>query len=335
MPNSFNYIYTFKTLDRDTIEWSIGSHPISSIKSALGQTLSPIYEQVEPITFIIWNDNAPLDSSQPIFGNINNIDPFANGLSKGAIAYTKKGGILLSHSVPRYPPNPSYVSHYEYPESGKKFAQMAVCITSEKHDSSDAVVNEIEGLLDLILHFKPQVYASNVLGYWPLTLRNKFEEVIHPDNQQLGVPFMGHKLYGKSSVTIHSFGRSDAAGFKDIFNILAEHYKTSIVAQTLLDQNKPLSSFCHSKFSIENVEQLKIWKFYGIEWIEWSRTNDHSNWIASKSNEKPVVCVGDLNRARYAMQRGGMFICFDDEEFFKMFSDRLTYQVDSCDAKKN
>lgn len=335
MPNSFDYIHTFQALDRDTIEWSLGSHPISSKKSALGRTLSPIYEQVEPITFIAWNDDAPFDSSQPQFWNKNYIDPFANGLSKGVIAYTKKGGFLLSHSVPRYPPNPVHVPHYEYPESGKRFAQMAVCITSEKHDSSDSVVNEIKSLLDLILHFKPQVYSSNVPGYWQFALRQKFEKVIYPDNQQLGVPFIGHMLYGKSSITVHSFGRSNAAGFQDIFSALAEHYKTSIVAKTLLDQNKPLPSFCHSKFSIENVQQVKIWKFHGIEWIEWSPSNDHSNWLVSKSNKKPVVCVGDLNRGRYAMQRGGMFICFEDEEFFKIFSERVTYQLESCDGKKN
>lgn len=175
------------------------------------------------------------------------------------------------------------------------------------------------------------MYAANVLRYWPLAVRNKFEKVVHPNNQRLGVPFMGHKLYGKSSVTIHSFGRSDAAGFKDIFNKLAEHYKTP----NMLDQNKPLPLFCHTKFFIENVERLKIWKFYGIEWIEWSRLNDHSNWIASKSIDKPVVCVGDLNRSRYTMQRGGMFICFEDEEFFKICNERLTCQLESCDVKKN
>lgn len=329
IPNSFDYIYAFKLSDRDSIEWSKGSHSIQSMKSALGQTLSPIYEQVEPITFIAWNDDAPVDPK-----HTPNIDHSASGLSKGLLAYTKRGGFLISHSVPRYPINPAYVSQYEYPESGKKFAHMAICVSSEKHDSMDAVVNEIEALLDLMIHFKPHVYASNILGYWPLTLRNKFAKVIHPGNQQLSVPFIGHKLYGKSLVTIHSFGRFNTES-KDIFNTLAEHYETPIVVQTLLDPCNALPSFCDSKYSVENVQRLKIWKFYGIEWIEWSRMNDHSKWIASKSNEKPFVCVGDLDRSHNAMQRGGVFICIEDEAFFKIFSERVPYQLDGCDVKKN
>lgn len=330
MPNSFDYIYIFKSSDRDSIEWSRGSHPISSIKSALGQTLCPIYEQVEPITFIAWNDDAPHDAKESSFKSKYTIDPFVNGLSKGVLAYTKRGGFLLSHSVPRYP----YKRAYGYPESGRRFAQMVVCVTSEKHYSGDAVVSEIEGLLDLMMHFKPQVYASNILGYWPSVLRNKFENIIHPGNQQLGAPVIGHQLFGKSSLAIHSFGRCNAAALQDIFTSLAQHYKTPMVAQTIWDSNKSLPPFCHSQYSVENVEKVKIWKFHGIEWIEWSRTNDHSNWISSKSKDAPIVCVGDLNRSRYAMQRGGMFICFEDEEFYKTFNEVITYQLEDCDGEK-
>lgn len=333
MPNSYDYIYTYKSSDNDFIVWGEASHPISSTKSALGLTLSPIYEQVEPITFITWNDDAPLDSR---FSKANNIDPFANGISKGVMAYTKNGGFLLSHSVPRYPPNPAYVSHYEYPESGKRFAQMAICVTSEKHDSRDAVANEIGSLLDLMIHFKPQVYASNVLGYWPLALRKKFDKVIHPTNQQLGTPFIGHQFYGKSPVSVHAFGRSNAAKYKDIFKTLAEHYNTLIVAQTSMDRYNSLPSFFGTQHSIENVAQLKIWKFYGIEWVEWSRSDDHSKWIASKSKGNAVVCVGDLDRERNVMQMGGLFICIEDAVFFKTFSERITYQLEEgCDIKRN
>lgn len=333
IPNSYDYMYLFRSSDQNTVEWRKGSYPITSIKSALGLTLSPIYEQVEPITFVAWNDDMPFDSKKSLFSNTTHIDPFSinNGHSKGVVAYSEKGGFLLSHSVPRYPPNPDIVSHYEYPESGKRFAQMAVCVTSAKHESSDRLVNEIETLLDLMIHFKPQVYASNVLSHWPPRLLNKFEKVIYPEKQQLGAPFIGSKFYGQNFVNVHSFGRSDEAGYKDAFNVLAEHYRTPIVAQTWLDRYNPLPSSCDSEFTVENVEQIKIWHFHGIEWFEWGRTNDHSKWIASKVIEKPVVCIGDLNRARTTIKRGGMFICFEDEEFFKAFSEKITYQVESCD----
>lgn len=326
----------YKSTDRDSVEWRKGSHPITSLKSSLGLTLSPIYEQVEPITFIAWNDDAPLDSKQqPLFRKANKIDSFTTGISKGVIAYTKRGGFLVSHSIPRYPPSPTFDSHYEYPESGKRFAQMAICVTSEKHNSNDAVASEIGALLDMMIHFKPQVYASNILEHWPLGLRDKFEKVIHPTNQQLGIPFIGYKLYGKSLISIHAFGRSNAHGFRDTFKAMAEYYKTPLVAQTLLDRDNPLPSSCDSKYSVENVERRKIWTFYGIEWIEWSRTNDHSKWIAAKSVANPVVCVSDLDRIRSVMQNGGMFICIEDVEFFQTFSERVTYKLEGCDVKRN
>lgn len=326
-------MYTFKTAHLDSIQWKKGSHPVTSIKSALGLTLSPIYEQVEPITFITWNDNVPFDLQQPKMYNTNTIDPFFNGFSKGVMAYTKSGGFLLSHSLPRYPANPDFVSHYNFPDSGKRAAQIAICITSKKRDSNDEVVNEMEALLDLMVHFKPHVYAANIAEHWPLSLKNKFDRVIHPNNLQLHAPFVAHMTYGKSPVTIHSFGRSNTAAVKDIFVTLAEHYRTPMVAQTTMYRNNSLPSFCHLKYSVENVEQTRIWKLHGIEWTEWNRTEDQSKWIASKRNEKPVVCVGDLDRTRTAMQRGGMFICIEGEQFFQFFSERVTYRLDDCDAK--
>ncbi|XP_037039514.1 uncharacterized protein LOC119073944 [Bradysia coprophila] len=334
LPNSFDYMYTFRSPHLDSIEWKKGSHPVSSMKSALGLTLSPIYEQVEPITFIAWNDNVPFDLKQPKVYNTNTIDPFFNGFSKGVAAYTKRGGFLLSHSVPRYPANPAYVSHYKYPDSGKRNAQMAICITSKRHDSADEVVNEVETLLDLMVHFKPQVYASNILGHWPRSLQNQFERIIHPNNVRLDLPVASHMVYGRSPVTIHTFGRSKTATFKDIFNVLAEHYKAPMVVRTTLDPNSPLRSVCHFQYSVENVEQIRIWKLHGIEWLEWSRTEDHSKWMVSKLHERPIVCVGDLDRTRTAMQRGGMFVCIEDKQFFKTFSERVTYRLDDCDGKK-
>lgn len=337
MPNSFDYLYTFRSSDKSSVEWSKGAYPITSIKSALGLTLSPIYEQVEPITFIAWNDDSPFDSKKYLFHNTTN--DISNGHSKGVLAYGEKGGFLLSHSIPRYPPNPDITSHYEYPESGKRFAQMAVCVSSTKQNASDAFRNEIKSLLDLMVHFKPKVYASNVLHYWPPEIRYKFNKVIYPEKAQLDELFIGNISYGQNFVHIHSFGQSNNAKCKDIFNVISEHYQAPMVAQsdaqTWLDRYNPLPSICQSKFTVENIKLVKIWTYYGIEWIEWSRIKDHSKWIASKVMEKPIICVGDLNRARTTMKRGGMFICLEDEELFKSFSDKVAYQLESCDCNIN
>uniref|UniRef100_A0A8D8Y5R0 Deoxyribonuclease-2-beta n=1 Tax=Cacopsylla melanoneura TaxID=428564 RepID=A0A8D8Y5R0_9HEMI len=323
-PNSFRYFYFARAADGLSVKMTPGQYAIADPRSVLGQTLLPVYEQVSPVTYIVWNDDTPYSSKGSVWrpnvtsaGDVHTDDSASFGHSKGILAYSSTGGFLLSHSVPKFPPDPDS-SRYEYPESGKKFAQMAVCVTSKANTNS--FIEEMHNLLMMMVNFKPQLYASNVNSFWPINVRDKFEKLIHPGQQNLGSPITSSIFYGKGSAMIHSFGRSDVNSYQDCFQKLAVAYKTSIFAQTWLDRIKHLPSNCLPPLTVENVNKIEIYNE-----ASWSQTNDHSKWIVTKTEDgakspsEPVLCIGDLNRAISTISRGGMFVCFKEWQLLNLF----------------
>lgn len=271
-PNGVDYFYISRSVD-GTITAKTAEYPISDIKSVLGRTLAPIYEQVDPITYVVWNDDIPFGSKSMSnrtrtsvrgAGDVN-AESASFGHSKGVLAYGPTGGFLLSHSVPRFPPDPDQ-SPYAYSPSGTLNAQMAVCVTSMQR--TEPFASEMESLLDLMINFKPQVYASHVLNSWSIGIRNKFEKLIYPGNRNLGSPLIGNTVYGKYFIKIHSFGRSNVQLYEDSFLKLAEHYNTPIYAQTWPDKNNALPSTCKRPLTVENIKAIKL--FNGVKWDEWS-----------------------------------------------------------------
>ncbi|VVC24259.1 Hypothetical protein CINCED_3A001976 [Cinara cedri] len=327
-PNTLEYFYISRSEDGSSVTEQPGLHKFSYPESVLGQTLAPIYEHGNSITYTIWNDDVPYDyilndTRSNSYGIPVDVTSF--GHSKGVLAYSKHGGFLMSHSIPQYPPNPND-KPYQYPLSEKKYAQMALCVTSNQYSSN--VVDEIEALLDLIINFKPYVYASHVqLNDWPIRIRNKFETLVHPkDNKLQHSPVINNKHYGRNFIEIHSFGRSSDAYFQDSIEKLAEYYSTSMLTKSRLGNTLP--SNCNHLFTIENIKVIRLLNSNNTE--HWSKTADHTNWIVSKTFEKNLMCVGDLYRDKYIIARGGMFVCIQDIDLYIAYLKAVHFDFQAC-----
>ncbi|XP_031637136.1 uncharacterized protein LOC116349717 [Contarinia nasturtii] len=335
LPNSFQYVY-FSRMTAGPTMVSTGQYPIDHPRSIVGRTLLPLYEQVSSITYIFWNDDLPYGSKSLQQSNenegVHTEDSASFGHSKGILAYSSTGGFLLSHSVPRFPPDPDYYS-YKFPESGRTNAQMLVCVTSQSYPN--AFITEMESLLTMMKTFKPQVYGANVhMDMWPISVRYKFKNLTHPGNQnKYDSPIPYSSPYGYS--ILYSFARSDV--FEDCFQKLANHYKSPIFAQTWLDRSRDrknaLPSNCDSP-TVENVNKILIHD--GSSWVTIPQTKDHSKWIVTKivGVRRPspfVLCMGDLNRAISTIKRGGMFVCFQDLNLFNLFNQHVKItEYDEC-----
>lgn len=332
-PHSLDYFYIFRSEAGDSVTKQMGSYPISYRESVLGQTLSPIYEKRESIGYIMWNDDRPFGTKNPLNITKNNSNLYADGASfgysKGVFAYEKIGGFVLSHSIPRFPPHPDTAS-YDYPMSGKKFAQMAVCVSGEKYNKQ--VVNEIKAILDLLINFKPQVYALNaLLDNWATGIREQLQRLIYQGKPKLGSPVIENKVYGQRFIKIHSFGQSDSKNVQDSFINLAEHYKTPVFAKTWSTKHNALllSNCKNANTTVANIESI-----YNLQdnsfIIRWDRVADYSTWLVSKKYEKSLFCAGDLNREKITTVRGGMFICIQDADFYDSYLSIVHFDLQSC-----
>lgn len=324
-PNTFEYFYISRSEYGNSITEQPGIYKFSYPESVLGQTLAPIYERGNSITYAIWNNDLPYNYTlNNIRSNINGIPVNYTyfGHSKGVLAYTKHGGFLMSHSIPQYPPNPND-KPYQYPLSEKKYAQMAICVTSNRY--SRIVVDEIEALLDLTINFKPHIYASHIqLNDWPIKIRDKFESLVYPKDKKLqNSPIIDNKYYGQNFIKIHSFGQSNNI---DSSEHLAEHYKAPIFSKSRLSNTLPSS--CNNPLTIENVKVIHLLKSNPME--HWNKTSDHTNWIVSKKFEKNLMCVGDLYRDKAIMSRGGMFICIQDNNLYTAYLNTVHFDFESC-----
>lgn len=326
-PNSLDYFYISRSERGNSVTEQMGTYPFSSPESVLGRTLAPIYAAGSAITYVIWNDDIPYDS------NVTTKDTRTNGMaaesfghSKGVVAYRNSGGFLFSHSIPRFPSNPN-TTQYTYPLSGHNLGQMAVCVTGQQYNRN--VLNEIDALLDLMINFKPRVYASNVLyAEWPAGIRDKIQTLIYPRAQNPGAPAVDVKVYGQPFIKVHSFGQSDGKNFQDSFVRLAEHYQTPIFAKSRTDQNNILPSNCKNSFTVENIKAVHLLASNRVEL--WNQMKDHSKWVVSRTEDGRLVCMGDLNRDRVTMARGGMFVCVQDADFYEMYLKNVHFDFQPC-----
>lgn len=333
-PYGLDYFYISRSSNGKSITKQSGSYPISYPESVLGQTLTPIYENNNSIAYVMWNDDVPLDTKNVVnspleSSNESVISPSSYGYSKGVFAYNQYGGFILSHSIPKFPPNPDNAS-YEYPMSGKKFAHMAVCVTGQQNSKN--VRNEIEALLDLMMNFKPQVYSSKfLLGNRLIGIQDKLQKLIYPEQKLLGTSIINSNAYGQPFIKLHSFGQSDNKIVQDSFVNLARNYNTSIFAKTWSGNSNtlPLNN-CNNRTSVENIKSIQHLSKNNTFIVQWNRTADSSTWVLSKKFEKILFCAGDLNRERTTAARGGMFVCIQDADLYNRFLSTIHFDFQSC-----
>ena len=106
----------------------------------------------------------------------------------------------------------------------------------------------------------------------------------------------------------------------DIFqDIIAPYYQSGLQPLTW---GRPLeASTCNGSFDIEAVQELNV------EEYSWKYTLEHSKWALGL--ERPLVCVGDLNRMDSQKRRGGGFFCLEDAALHSAYSS-LIKSVEPC-----
>ncbi|XP_066603958.1 plancitoxin-1 [Prorops nasuta] len=320
------YIYiTNKSLENG---WTLSKKNINSKSSIPGNTLAPLYDDVNlgSKMWALYNDKAP---NKPV--------TLRNGHAKGVMMVKEDGGFWLIHSVPNFPPTPNGGTvnrpsennssnnktttindgEYSYPTTGQNYGQSFLCIS---------LSNEYIDTIGLQLMYNQiTVYSKNL----PEKLKERFPIFLNATNQKKirKAPF-NHKaiLQSLGSVEFTSFAKSDKWQ-KDLYEeFVASQLQTDLLAETWQHGTGKLPTNCHG-LKVYNVESIHLVNAN----VDFKSTNDHSKWAIAADNKsnRSWVCIGDINRADTQYNRGGGTVCINSKALWKNYRDAVN-DIEPC-----
>lgn len=297
------YLY----LDSTMQAWIKSHHLINSNRSALGRTLEQLYEahnSKNGSAYLIYNDGAP--------GSVNRSRH--RGHAKGLLVWNRKQGFWLIHSVPRFPPAPEH--GYDFPSSGKLYAQSGICITFK--------YSQYESIDSQLLVLQPNIYSCFI----PSTFQ---WELIHmpqmcANSSSAKIPSRRRAiLQSAQGLNLVHFAKSDSYIDDIITAWIAQELRTNLLAETWQRKNHELPSNCTLPYHVYNIKFIKT-----SPQSYFSSHQDHSKWCVSKMNSPDRwTCIGDLNRSPHQTFRGGGFICTKNRYIYQSFI-KLVFQYEFC-----
>ena len=244
---------------------------ISSSTSAVGYTLSQIYDSTANVGYAFYNNETP-----------NGHKYGSDAHSKGVVGYDSESGFWFVHSVPEFPPKKK--ESYKYPNSGVIYGQSMLCMSLP--------LSEINTAGRQFQTVGPKLYDF----YMPDSLRD-----ILPDLYDVTV---NHKrtynptsriatLTSKGGIEFTSFAKSKNFD-KDLYaGLVSPSLRKSLLVETWIRTEK-ISKCCepeelHCPYDVYNVNWVKF-----NEEVSYHETKDHSKWAVAL--DKSTLCIGDINR---------------------------------------
>ncbi|XP_026752686.2 deoxyribonuclease-2-alpha [Galleria mellonella] len=253
-----------------------------------------------------------------------------SGHTKGVILGGKFTSLWLVHSVPRFPPLPDIngknVSSYDYPTTGMKYGQSALCV-SVQTSTLNQIATQLKYNDPLIAYYHiPQEFDNELPNLVDL-VHNKTIDVSPWYHVESFETLAGRKFL--------SFAKS-AMFNDDLYSgLVAEVLQSDLLVESWTNGPGALNSECNRNFQVRNIERLK----FPIAKMSFTSSDDHSKWavaVAHKmhnSQDTKVadywVCVGDINRALSQESRGGGTVCTSGPILWGNFA-HLIESVQTC-----
>ncbi|XP_077526666.1 plancitoxin-1-like isoform X1 [Haemaphysalis longicornis] len=287
--NGTEYAYVDKHTP-DTKHWPVSSKSIASDEGALANTIGRL-----------WGPNKPKDLIYAVYNDQWGNKTDDGGHTKGVFMFDAQTAVWLIHSVPNFPGNLDD-ERYEYPTSGERNGQVALCVTFKS--------GQEKTIAEHLLLQHPNIYAK------PRTFKK--EEYPHLDRLFNGKfttarPWVLHdKLYDIEGTEFRSFAKHGNFD-KDVYSgLVAPGLESSLRVFTWLkNQKEKVDNQFQGKYKVVNIESLTFDLDGGVT-KKGSRTVDHSKWAISFESKHSYVCVGTLNREKTQFGRGGETLCFEN-----------------------
>ncbi|KAK3919044.1 Plancitoxin-1 [Frankliniella fusca] len=276
--------YVFITSDSVNRNWTLSSKTVRDPNSVMGNTLRPLYnEQVSKFARLLYND-------EPWHGDTT----LTLGHTKGVVAADRESGFWLIHSVPHFPPEASN-NEYSYPDTGVMYGQSFLCITVPPEG--------IETIGKQLTYNEPDIYDAEV----PDAVKSQYPSLVKATKGDFvkSAPWFNSAQFSSiNGQSFVSYAKSKHFG-KDIYaDWVAQDLKTNLQVETWNHgPGSKMQSECGKPFKVENIEGVSL------DSISFRTGEDHSKWAVSSSDDKPWVCIGDINRmVKYAFLNSKMLI---------------------------
>ncbi|CDW55455.1 Deoxyribonuclease (DNase) II [Trichuris trichiura] len=286
------YLY----MDKKTPYWRQSFHDIDDPDGALGRTLEPLYEAMDMITtfYMMYNDAYP-----------NGTVSWKAAHSKGVLAFSDRLGFWLIHSVPKFPPPTTF----DYPNTGKVFGQTLLCITFN--------LNTLKEIGEQLYYNSPGVYAAQV----PLSIAQRFPVLVKVlvGEGPKTAPFVRlAKIRSAGGEVFHHFAKSKKWGKELYSDLVAPSLKIPLLVETWQrGTSTNLPSNCTEPYYVENVKHIRPSKNFSFPALD-----DHSKWAVA-DQARPFVCIGDINRQKGQINRGGGTVCFNSRRVWEVYRNSI------------
>ncbi|XP_038128163.1 deoxyribonuclease-2-beta-like isoform X1 [Cyprinodon tularosa] len=271
---------------------------------ALVNTLNQLYKgkayMSNSSVYALYNDGAP---------ELKYIHTY--GHSKGVLLFDRSQGFWLSHSIPHFPSFPE--RGYQYPSSGKRNGQTALCMTYP-YAQFLSIAQQLAFVYPRFYNCSvPSAFSADLPQLVQLCKGSKL-----PLTSDRGVK----PLFSLSGDKFVSFMKSELF-VDDIYNAwVAQALDTDLLVETWQRQGRELPSNCSLQKHTMNIKRIQL-----PPSVQFESRYDHSKWCVSPVDR--VTCLGDLNRVKAQMLRAGGLICSYNPVIYKAFRKAVNWYI-SC-----
>ena len=295
-----------------------------SLNDTFGGALTYTMKQLwySNTNYVIYNDQIPkVDTyNNNLYNDLLQEDLATNyGHTKGLFAFDdiNNNGFWITHSIPLFPLGPKQTNEYiGLGSNAFTYAQDALCLSV----SADTINN----MASKFLLNRPQIYDYKLNTYKYENIKRlvdgeyskvKLCELTYLETQN-GAKFT---LYAKSE------------GWN---NDLYSECVTPSIEDTLWVETWIRGSSIGPSCPLYKYDTLDVkYLDFIVDYISnsWSETQDHSKWAITEN--KNIICMGDINRMKTQYLRGGGTACFEDKTLHSIFKD-ATIQTNECNDNK-
>ena len=294
LPEGIKYIYYDNTLSKPYL-----SHNSLNFTSDGALSLTTIQLWSEKMkSYAIWNDEITTNMTYD----------FSFGHSKGYYGFDENGnGFFIIHSIPLYPVGPSLSKKYKGLGSNAwSYGQNLMCISTSAQN--------IDSLIKFYLYVNPRlaeyVFPDNIQEIYK-SLNNLFNTP-QPNHLSTNDVCYSNDLNISDKLSLTIFAKTSNWNYDIYSDCISPNFKSDILAETWIKGNES-GPIC-DEYKTLDIEKLI---FNGIG-IKLSEKNDHSKWSILPSVK--IICVGDMNRMTTQYIRGGVMMCFSDNNFYNFLN---------------
>ncbi|KAL4475091.1 hypothetical protein ABPG74_001787 [Tetrahymena malaccensis] len=299
-PNGTNYAYCDST---DCSNLAVQAQKLDDLSS------SPLFNtlrQVQDITSdeyatLFWNDEPPTFDVSTSYAH-----------AKGFIGTGKDNGFLVVHSTPKFPLIENGKIQLSIKSNQTIYGQHYFCISTQAFS-----LDQIAAAYNVDW---PYVYDGHVppsFSDFPFLTRML-------QNYRDLTTFNAVSFLTLKGVSMTKFAKSGKWLVPFYDNLPAALLEVGLVVESWrFDEG----SDCDQEFVVTN--NLVV-SFPGS--VTYKETADHSKYAVSLDDDKPYVCLGDINRAKSQWKRGGGTVCFSNYDVHRNFKQILSSQQ-TCPVK--